>query len=95
MTLDLVIDIPKSNPCQHSAWAGLQHSAWAGLGLDLGRLTCHITVQSVRAEGGQTQVQLTYLGLPTLLLGRAQFGMPKKLIDLATAGVPMSKHMIG
>ena len=79
MTLDLVFDLPKSNPCQHSALAGL--------GPDLGRLTCHTAVKSGRAEGGQVQVQPTYLGLPTLLIGRAQFGMPKKLIDLATAGV--------
>ena len=44
--------------------------------------TYHTTAQCGWAEGGQAQVQPTYLGLPTFLLVRVLFGMPKKLIEL-------------
>ena len=56
---------------------------WTRAGLEQ-TWTCHTTAQSGWA-GGQAQVQPRYLSLPTFLLVRAQFGMPKKLIDLATA----------
>ena len=61
---------------------------WTRAGLE--QLACHTTAQSGWAEDEQAQVQPTYLGLPTLLPGRAHFGMPKKLIDLARAGVRRS-----
>ena len=48
---------------------------------------CHTTAQAGWAEGGQAQVQLTYLGSPTFLPGRARLGTAKHLIGLATAGV--------
>ena len=60
----------------------------AGLGLTW---ACHTRAHAGWAEGGQAQLQPKYLGLPTLLLGRARLGMPKQLIGLATAGACPSK----
>ena len=52
---------------------------------------CHTAAQAGWAQGGQAQVlpcrMLPVPGITNSLLGRARFGIPKKLIGLATGGV--------
>ena len=75
MTLDLSFDLQGPIPVNIL------------LGLDFGRLGLVTLLPSVVWQKVGRPKFSPYLALPTFLLGRVQFGMPKKLIDLATAGV--------